>query len=507
MNPIEQFLTLLRRLSPFQSLIGCLASHPGRPRCGPGGAVLLACLMASAAPGRAEEVVIPEALNYQGRLQTLDSGTDYKDGTYDIEFRIYNKADKSGTLLWGEKYSVYVKGGRFNVVLQSGTGGAVTNTPRPTCTDLRSALRTSSGDTDRFLGITVLQDENNARIASPSESFPRQQLLATAFAFQAQYAQYAAASPTNDAFTVGNGLTVQNRGRTLIQNALEGTAGLTVSSGATTLGGGLTVSGGSANLNAGLAVANNKTTLGAGLTVNGGSTLNGGVTVSGGATLGGGATVSGDAKFSGALTVTDKATYIAPGEGFGLRFPDYARNPYGDTNDVAFLDYSRLGDSGGNARLRLRIGNDSADTLELSSTGQTHLWADDQMDILGAHGIALRSSGTINLTAGSGTNAVQIFGNVSMMKGWVAKDLGTQYLAETDGFVMFIGYDGHFEVSMDDDDNGDPWYLQVKLFFTTAGADTCFGSFPVKKGTAWKVNLADSNKPSWWHIRWMPLGK
>ena len=206
-----------------------------------------------------EQVIVPELVNYQGRLQSVLANKSYTNGLYDIEFRIWNAAVGTNKLLWAESYSVYVKDGYFNVIL--GQGGNIVRMPStPQYNKLRDVFRIAAGTTDRYLGITVKQDENHVAITDNLvECTPRQQLLSTPFAFQAQYAQYAINSGSN-MFTANNGLLVIgsplradveaifNKGLTVsgakavLQNDLQ-VAGKATFSGSASVAGGLDLAG------------------------------------------------------------------------------------------------------------------------------------------------------------------------------------------------------------------------------------------------------------------------
>lgn len=69
----------------------------------------------------AEAEPVPELIAYQGRVYLAD-GSSNINGTYDIEFRLYDAADEEeGTLLWGEKHTgVPVARGAFSVLLGAG---------------------------------------------------------------------------------------------------------------------------------------------------------------------------------------------------------------------------------------------------------------------------------------------------------------------------------------------------------------------------------------------------
>ena len=182
--------------------------------------LVVAALAAVAAPAFTHAAVpasatqnVPGQMNYQGYLADPKTGEAYVDGIYTLQLRIWSS--ESGTAaascLWGGKYSVYVKGGYFNIML--GDAGATELTaadgvvPVYKNADLWKALwGTSATDTERFLGVTPEQSEGNKPIEMPFEIAPRQKLLSAPFAFRAQHAQYADAA--QDAFSVPGNLTV-----------------------------------------------------------------------------------------------------------------------------------------------------------------------------------------------------------------------------------------------------------------------------------------------------------
>ena len=153
---------------------------------------------------------VPGKMNYQGYLRDPSTGNAYVDGIYTLDCRIYSN-DMGGTPLWGGRYSAYVKDGYFNIML--GDENATQNLDDMTgitytgAANLWKALwGANSTDCKRFLGVTPLQDANQAVISSPTEIMPRQELLTAPFAFRAQSAQYASEAKEN--FTVGGNLTV-----------------------------------------------------------------------------------------------------------------------------------------------------------------------------------------------------------------------------------------------------------------------------------------------------------
>ncbi len=247
--------------------------------------LVLAVLAGFSADLLAQNQVVPDRVNYQGRLASLQTNKTYIDGLYDIEFRVWDsQANTASGLLWAETYSVYVKGGSFNLVL--GEGGNPIKTPiAPTFKSLNDAFHTVPGGTDRFLGITVRQDENLNPIQNVVECAPRQQLLTAPFAYQAQYAQVAASAGAGQ-FLATNGIVVSG-GSLNVVGGVQFNKGMTVSGaiadlqygaqveGATTLNGTLTV-------NSGLVTVRN------GIDISGQSTLRGNLDLTSASTTSGG---------------------------------------------------------------------------------------------------------------------------------------------------------------------------------------------------------------------------
>jgi len=114
---------------------------------------------------QAQETSVPPLVNYQGMLADADGKP--LTGTKKIEFNLYDAAT-GGNKVWGAQVfgSVPLVNGMFNVIL--GT----------TDTEGRS-IAEAFGGKDRYLGIKV--DDG-------SELAPRQQILSTPFAIQAEHA-------------------------------------------------------------------------------------------------------------------------------------------------------------------------------------------------------------------------------------------------------------------------------------------------------------------------------
>ena len=120
--------------------------------------------MAVSAVYAQQDTSVPPLINYQGRL--TDAEGKGLAGTRKIEFSIYDAAT-GGTKIWGPQIfnSVPLINGMFNVILGS------TDTAGRLITDAFSAK-------DRYIGVTV---EGKAIL-------PRQQVLSTPFAVQAEQA-------------------------------------------------------------------------------------------------------------------------------------------------------------------------------------------------------------------------------------------------------------------------------------------------------------------------------
>ena len=412
----------------------------------------LALLTGLAPDLRAQEtVLVPELLNYQGVLATLDGTRTYTNGLYDIQFKIWNEptATAATNLLWGQQYSLYVKDGYFNVVLGQG-GQALTNVTQ--FNNLRDVFRTASGKTGRYLGLTVKQDENHAAVPNPVECTPRQQLLTAAFAFQSQYAQYA--NESTNKFYADKGLTVS--GDTLTANAgltVAGSAGLTVTGAKAVLQIGLQVAGNAWFAN-GLSVSNAPAILTGGLDVSGTTTLRGTTTNKGATTFDSTATFNGAATFANTATVNGAATF-------------------GSTATV-----------------------NGAATFNNNST------------------FAKPSTFNNAVTVNAGTNGMTVKGNVGLFNRTVTKmgrilstaDVIKISTRDCDGFLIIAGYNCNAKVWLDF--NGDGWgELYPSLFFLTSNSDTHFSSVPLNKGGQAEVQATTVESSGYIDVWWMKLGQ
>jgi hypothetical protein len=137
-------------------------------------------------PTQAQTSVLPALVSYQGRVSTstgLVGLTTPVNRT--VTFRIW--ASSTGVLatdlLYSETQTVTISDGEFSVLIGQGTAVAgETAKGKPTVTIDSSTV---FGGATRYLGVTV--DDGTA--AADPEISPRQQLVSTAYAFRAKYAE------------------------------------------------------------------------------------------------------------------------------------------------------------------------------------------------------------------------------------------------------------------------------------------------------------------------------
>ncbi len=133
---------------------------------------------------------VPQIINYEGTL-TDTSGNPIPDGTYEIQFGIYN-AQSGGTPIWTERWDstttpVAVYKGKFNVLL--GTHN------RDTLLEILNNL----SEPVAYIGVKVGTD---------AEMAPRQRLASVVYAFSSGYASTAAqASSATYANSAGSATT------------------------------------------------------------------------------------------------------------------------------------------------------------------------------------------------------------------------------------------------------------------------------------------------------------
>lgn len=137
------------------------------------------------------QTTVPSLVNYQGKL-TGTGGAVLPDGSYDIEFRIWNvplAGDGGEQLIWGQMYTVTLVDGRFNVILGAAVGSAVTTAigdpgsgSAPAANDIGLAFT----EPTRYMGLAVVRDTSGP-VASPAEVSPRQQVLSAPYSLRAQH--------------------------------------------------------------------------------------------------------------------------------------------------------------------------------------------------------------------------------------------------------------------------------------------------------------------------------
>lgn len=134
-------------------------------------------LLALAFAASAHAQSVPVLMNFQSTV-TDANGIRIGNTTpenREITLRVYD-APQGGTILYSEKQVATIANGDFSLLL--GAGDSVGAEPKP-------ALSSVFGAATRYLGVTV--DDGTA--AADIEISPRQQIVSTAFAFQAQNAQ------------------------------------------------------------------------------------------------------------------------------------------------------------------------------------------------------------------------------------------------------------------------------------------------------------------------------
>ncbi len=153
-----------------------------------------ALVSASAAHAQTATSAVPGLFNFQGKVANAN-GTLVGAGTpvnRTVVFRIWDHSSNSttGNLVYSEQQTVTVTDGEFSVLI--GQGSAVSGTPLgysestkgpPSVTIASAAV---FGGATRYLGITI--DDGNSGTTDP-EITPRQQLVTSAYAFRAKYAE------------------------------------------------------------------------------------------------------------------------------------------------------------------------------------------------------------------------------------------------------------------------------------------------------------------------------
>jgi hypothetical protein len=165
---------------------------------------------------------VPNLISYQGKVS--DATGAFVGATTPVNrtvtFRIWSSPSSSTVtdLIYSEQQTVSISGGEFSVLI--GQGSAVSGTPLGYS---ESAKHTTNkvgeigvfATTTRYLGVTI--DDGNSATTDPEIS-PRQQLVSSAYAFRAKYAESLGSSgvSTIKAFDSGNvGIGTDNPGAKL----------------------------------------------------------------------------------------------------------------------------------------------------------------------------------------------------------------------------------------------------------------------------------------------------
>ena len=169
----------------------------------------LAAALSLTAVATAQTSAVPSGLSYQGKVSNAN-GTLVGAGTPVnrlVIFRVWSHATNSTLtdLVFSEQQTVTISEGEFSVIL--GQGVAVSGTPlgysestKGTPTVLISSPTTFGGAT-RYLGVTV----DDGSTAADPEASPRQQLVTSAYAFRAKYAETVGANGANTLTALDNG--------------------------------------------------------------------------------------------------------------------------------------------------------------------------------------------------------------------------------------------------------------------------------------------------------------
>lgn len=121
----------------------------------------------------------PDLVNYEGILTDASGAPVTPDGTYTLQFRIWDDAvDTDAThRIWSREFAVAVTQGRFNVILSdAGT---------PISGEDVSLLADAFTAPDRWVQITVAAAPTGCTLTIPALIQPRQRILSAPFALQA----------------------------------------------------------------------------------------------------------------------------------------------------------------------------------------------------------------------------------------------------------------------------------------------------------------------------------
>lgn len=184
---------------------------------------LFTSLMLSAALSQGQATsAVPAFISYQGRVVGAD-GADVGATTPQnrtVTFRIWSSptASSEANLLYSEQQTVTISKGEFSVLMgqgnnTNGTQFGFTETTKGPKSSPAVSLSNVFDGTMRYLGVTV----DDGTPAVDNEISPRQQIVSTAFAFRAKFAE------TLGTATSGNSLTVGDNGNVTLAGTTTGT--------------------------------------------------------------------------------------------------------------------------------------------------------------------------------------------------------------------------------------------------------------------------------------------
>src|SRR5688572_1081431 len=168
-------------------------------------ALLVATLSVESAS--AQTSVVPPYISYQGRV-TYANGTHVGPATpvnRQVTFRIWNHASDSvvaTNLVYSEEQTATISEGEFSVLIGQGTAVAgETAKGKPAVTLSSDSVFGSSTAAARFLGVTVDDGSGSYNV----EISPRQQIVTSAYAFRAKFAEQLGANGASTLYTLDNG--------------------------------------------------------------------------------------------------------------------------------------------------------------------------------------------------------------------------------------------------------------------------------------------------------------
>jgi hypothetical protein len=156
--------------------------------------LLTACaalLALVAGPGAAQTTAVPGFISYQGRVVDA-AGANVGAGTpvnRTVIFRIWDSPSSTNTanLIYSEAQTVTVSEGEFSVLVGQGVANTTQTYGYIETGKKLADIGSAFGGSTRYLGVTVAATTTIA--TTDNEITPRQQIVSTAFAMRAKYAE------------------------------------------------------------------------------------------------------------------------------------------------------------------------------------------------------------------------------------------------------------------------------------------------------------------------------